>query len=53
MNKIISEEILTHGFDVIPNKNILISNLGNDGLYLNEGGVRKFAGNLIQFNKYC
>ena len=42
-----------HGFDIIPNENILYSNLNNDDLHLNEGGVRKFAGNLLQFIKYC
>ena len=44
---------LMHGFDIIPIENILYSNLNNDGLHLNPGGVRKFAGNLIQFVKYC
>ena len=52
VNKILSEEIPAHGFDIIPNENILFSNLSNDGLHLNEGGVRKFAGNLIPFIKY-
>ena len=53
VNKILSEEILMHGFDIISNENILFSNLNNDGLHLNEGGVRKFVGNLIQSIKYC
>ena len=44
VNKILSEEILTHGFDITSNENILFSNLSNDRLHLNEGGVRKFAG---------
>jgi len=31
VNKILSEEILTYGFDVIPNPNILFSNLSDNG----------------------
>ena len=52
VNKNLSEEILMHDFDIILNENILFNNLKNEGLHLNEGGVRKFAGNLIQFIKY-
>ena len=42
-----------HDFDIIPYENILFSNLSNDGMHLKEGGVRKFAGNLIQFITHC
>ena len=31
VNKFLSEEILTQGFDTIPNQNIPFSNLSNDG----------------------
>ena len=38
---------------MIYNSNIVFSNLKKDGLHLIEGSVRKFAGNLIKFIKYC
>ena len=47
LNKLLAEELPIHGFDIIDNSNILFSNLKQDGLHLNTGGVRKFAGNLI------
>ena len=53
LNDLLEEELPQKGFDMIENSNILFSNLKKDGLYLNEGGVRKFAGNLIKFIKYC
>ena len=53
LNSLLAEELPLHGFDIIDNSNILFSNLKQDGLHLNSGGVRKFAGNLIKFSKYC
>ena len=49
----LEEELMLNGFDVIDNKNILFSNLATDGLHINQGGARKFAGNIINFIKYC
>ena len=53
VNKILSEEMLMHGFQITPNENILFSNLNNDSLNLNDEGVRKFVGSLIEFINYC
>ena len=53
VNKMLEEELMLNGFDVIDNKNILFSNLATDGLHINQGGARKFAGNIINFIKYC
>ena len=53
LNELLSEKLPLDGFDMIENDNILFSNLKSDGLHLNEGGVRKFAGNLNKFIKYC
>ena len=36
-------------FDLIDNDNVLFSNIGADGLHINPGGTRKFAGNLASF----
>ena len=47
LNTLLAEELPLHGFDIIDNSNILFSTLKQDGLHLNSGGVRKFAGNLI------
>ena len=47
--------LIYHNTAIKTNKihnNILFSNLKSDGLHLNEGGVRKFAGNLNKFIKY-
>ena len=53
LNKILDEELALNGFDVINNDNILFTNLAKDGLHLNEGGIRKYAGNLSKFMRYC
>ena len=53
LNILLAEELPLHGFDIIDNSNILFSNLKQDGLHLSSRGVRKFAGNLIKFSKYC
>ena len=53
VNKILSEEILTHGFDITPYENILFCHLSNNGSHLNEERVREFAGNVIKLIKYC
>ena len=52
-NILLAEELPLYGFDIIDNSNMLFSNLKQDGLHLNSGGVRKFAGNVIKFSKYC
>ncbi len=53
LNTILAEELPLQGFDIIDNSNIIFSNLKQDGLHINSGGVRKLAGNLIKFCKYC
>ncbi|MCP4485580.1 MAG: hypothetical protein GY823_13655 [Flavobacteriaceae bacterium] len=53
LNHLLAENLPLNGFDLINNDNILFSNLKSDGLRLNDGGVRKFAGNLKKFIKYC
>lgn len=53
LNKLLVEKLPLNGFDMIENDNILFSNLKSGGLHLNEGGVRKFAGNINKFIKYC
>ena len=40
--KILSEELLMHSFDIIPNENILFISLNNDSLLLNEKGKGNF-----------
>ena len=53
LNELLSEKLPLDGFDMIENDDILFSNLKSDGLHFNEGGVRKFAGSLNKFIKYC
>ena len=53
LNELLAEKLPLDGFDMIEIDNVLFSNLKSDGLHLNEGGVRKFAGNLNKFIKYC
>ena len=31
----------------------MFSNLWDDGLHINDGGIRKFSGNISSFVKYC
>ena len=53
VNKILEEKLNLHGFDFINNANILFCNLWKDGLNINAGGIRKFAGNLSSYFRYC
>ena len=53
VNMLLKEELDLHGFDVIDNDNVLFSNVGADGLHINPGGTRKFAGNLASHLRYC
>ena len=53
VNELLSEELSIRGMDFMNNDNIIYSNLWKDGLHLNDGGVRKFSGNLSKFIKYC
>ena len=53
VNMFLKEELDLHGFDVIDNDNVLFSNVGADGLHINPGGTRKFAGNLASHLRYC
>ena len=53
VNTLLEDELALNGIDIIDNSNIFFSNLWKDGLYINDGGVRKFSGNLSRFIKYC
>ena len=53
LNELLAAKWSLDGFDMIENDNNLFSTLNSDGLHLNEGGVRKLAGNLNKFIKYC
>ena len=53
VNDLVAEALGLKGMDFIENKNIIYSNLATDGLHLNNGGVRRFSGNLSSFVKYC
>ena len=53
VNELLKEELELHGFDLIDNDNVLFSNIGADGLHINPGGTRKFAGNLASYLRYC
>ena len=53
VNELLKEDLELHGFDVIDNDNVLFSNIGADGLHINPGGIRKFAGNLARYLRYC
>ena len=53
LNKFLEDDLTLNGFDVIDNSNILFSNLCNDGLHINQGGIRKYASNLNKFLKFC
>ena len=53
VNKILEEKLNLHGFDLINNANILFCNLWKDGLHITDGGIRKFAGNLSSYFRYC
>ena len=52
-NKLIEEELSLNGFDYVDNSNILFSNLWTDGLHINDGGIRKYAGNVSKYIRYC
>ena len=45
VNELLKEELELHGIDYIKHDNILFSNMGNDGLHVNPGCVRKLAVN--------
>ena len=53
VNTLLEDELALNGIDIIDNSNIFFSNLWKDGLHINDGGVRKFSGNLSRFIKYC
>ena len=53
LNKLLEDENLLNGFDIIDNSNIMFSNLWTDGLHINDGVVRKLSGNFSKFIKYC
>ena len=53
VNDLVAEALGLKRMDFIENKNIIYSNLATDGLHLNNGGVRRFSGNLSSFVKYC
>ena len=53
VNELLSEELSIRGIEFINNDSIKYSKLWKDGLHLNDGGVRKFSGNLSKFIKYC
>ena len=52
LNKLLEDETILNGFDMIDNSNIMFSNLWADGLHINDGGVRKLSGNFSKFIKY-
>ncbi len=52
-NKILKDKLLLKGYDFIDNDNILFNNLALDGLHINQGGLRKFAGNISKYIKFC
>ena len=53
VNELLEEELSIGGMDIINNNNVLYSNLWQDGLHLNDGGVRKYFSNLSKFARYC
>ena len=46
VNDLLEEELALNGYDFISNNNIQFCNLWEDGLHVNDGGVRKLSGNL-------
>ena len=52
-NKILKDKLLLQGYDLIDNDNILFTNLAKDGLHINQGGLRKFAGNICKYIRVC
>ena len=52
-NRLIEEEVSLNGIDFIDNSNIYFSNLWKDGLHINDQGIRKYAGNISNFIRYC
>ena len=53
VNELLEAELALNGLDMIDNSNIMFSNLWDDGLHINDGGIRKFSGNISSFIKYC
>ena len=53
VNELLADELALNGLDMIDNSNIMFSNLWDDGLHINDGGIRKFSGNISSFIKYC
>ena len=52
VNELLEEKLSIRGMDIINNNNVLYSNLWQDGLHLNDGGVRKYSANLSKFARY-
>ena len=52
-NKLTAEELSVNGFDYLNNSNILFSNLWTDGFHINDGGIRKYSGNVTKYVRYC
>ena len=53
VNELLDDELSIKGKDIIDNNTIMYSNLWNDGLHLNDRGVRKYSANVSKFAKYC
>ena len=53
VDKLVEDELAINGMDTIDTSNVFFSNLWNDSLHINDGGVRKFLGSLSRFVKYC
>ena len=43
LNKLLEDETVLNGFDMIDKSNVMFSNLWTDGLHINDGGVRKLS----------
>ena len=52
-NKILKDKLLLQGYELIDNYNILFTSLAKDGLHINQGAVRKFAGNISMYIRFC
>ena len=52
-NKISKDKLLLQGYVLIDNDNILFTNLAKDGLHINQEGLRKFAGNISKYIRFC
>ena len=53
VNELLADELALSGLDRTDNSNIIFSNRRDDGLHINDRGIRQCSGNIRSLIKYC